>query len=171
MAAFEYRALDANGREKKGLVEGDSPRQARQCLREQGLTPLDLNPVREDAGAAGSGGKRRLQGLSATDLALLTRQLATLINAGLPLEEALGALARQAERPSVRKVVTGVRDRVMEGHTLAMGMADYPRAFPELYRSTVAAGEESGHLDAVLERLADYTESRQVMRQKIQLAL
>ncbi|MFP4154696.1 MAG: type II secretion system inner membrane protein GspF [Halothiobacillaceae bacterium] len=171
MAAFEYSALDARGRTRKGLVESDGPRQARAQLREQGLTPLSLEPVRSGDAPAAGGFTARLQSLGPTDLALLTRQLATLVGAGLPVEEALSALIRQSERARVRRIVTGVRAKVLEGQTLANGLAGYPRAFPELYRATVAAGEESGHLDAVLDRLADYTESRQALGQKIQLAL
>lgn len=172
MAAFEYAALDARGRTRKGLIESDGPRQARAQLREQGLTPLSLEQVRSgEPRTGGSGFAARLQSLGPTDLALLTRQLATLVGAGLPVEEALSALIRQSERARVRRIVTGVRAKVLEGQTLANGLAAYPRAFPELYRATVAAGEESGHLDAVLDRLADYTESRQALTQKIQLAL
>lgn len=174
MSAFEYRALDARGRERRGVLEGDSARQVRQALREQSLTPLSVEPV-AGAPAAGDeqkGGRPRQRfRASAGDLALLTRQLATLVRAGLPLEEALRTVARQTEKPALSSMLLGVRARVLEGHSLARGLADFPGVFPELYRATVAAGEQSGHLDLVLERLADYTESRQVLRQKIQLAL
>jgi general secretion pathway protein F len=111
------------------------------------------------------------RGVSATDLALITRQLATLVRAGLPLEECLRAVAQQTEKARLKSMLLAVRSRVMEGHSLAMGLGDFPHVFPELYRSTVEAGEQSGHLERVLERLADYTENRQQMRQKIQLAL
>jgi len=172
MAAFEYSALDARGRTRKGLIESDGPRQARAQLREQGLTPLELNPVRTaEKDGAGVSMASRFQSLGPTDLALVTRQLATLLGAGLPIDVALAALIRQAENHRVRRIMTGVRAKVVEGQTLASGLAAFPRAFPDLYRATVAAGEESGHLDAVLERLADYTESRQALTQKIQLAL
>ena len=109
--------------------------------------------------------------MGAMDLALMTRQLATLSRSGLPLEEALQAVGEQSEKPKVTSVTLGVRSRVVEGHTLADGLRDFPRAFPEIYIATVAAGESSGHLDAVLERLADYTETRQVLQQKIQHAM
>jgi len=172
MAAFEYSALDARGRTRKGLIESDGPRQARAQLREQGLTPLELHPVRTaEKGGAGVSMPSRFQSLGPTDLALVTRQLATLLSAGLPIDVALATLIRQAESHRVRRIMTGVRAKVVEGQTLASGLAAFPRAFPDLYRATVAAGEESGHLDAVLERLADYTESRQALTQKIQLAL
>ncbi len=111
------------------------------------------------------------RGISATDLALITRQLATLVRAGLPLEECLRAVSQQTDRARLKSMLLAVRSRVMEGHTLAAGLADFRHVFPELYRTTVEAGEQSGHLERVLERLADYTESRQQMRQKIQLAV
>jgi general secretion pathway protein F len=169
MGAFEYSALDSRGRQSKGVMEGDNARQVRQQLREQGLTPLAVAPVVEREGRRGGTGSRR--GISATDLALVTRQLATLVRSGLPLEESLRTVARQTEKARIKSMLLAVRSRVTEGHPLAYGLAEFPRAFPELYRATVAAGEQSGHLDAVLERLADYTESRQQLRQKIQLAL
>jgi general secretion pathway protein F len=109
--------------------------------------------------------------LSAGELALMTRQLATLAQSGLPLEEALLAVSQQNENPRAQSILLGVRARVMEGHTLADGLADFPYAFPELYRSTVAAGEQSGHLDSVLERLAAFTESRQALQQQVRNAL
>ncbi|MCG5512386.1 type II secretion system inner membrane protein GspF [Ectothiorhodospira shaposhnikovii] len=170
MPAFEYTALKPTGRQVRGVLEGDTPRQVRQQLRESGLTPLSVEAVqlRERR-------RQRLPGLSrgisAMDLALLTRQLATLVRSGLPLEEALGTVARQSEKARIRSMLMAVRTRVMEGHSLARGLGDFPHVFPDIYRTTVAAGEQSGHLDVVLERLADYTENRQQMRQKIQLAL
>lgn len=166
MAAFEYLALDAQGRQQKGVIEADSPRQARQQLRERHWSPLDVRParLREDR----QGGARRL---SARDLALLTRQLATLVQAALPVEEALAAVAAQAEAPRLKAMLLAIRARVLEGHGLAAALAAYPTAFPELYRATVAAGEHAGHLGLVLEQLADYTEQRQQARQRIQLAL
>jgi general secretion pathway protein F len=109
--------------------------------------------------------------VSSADLALFTRQLATLVRAGLPLEESLLAVSQQTEKPRVQSIVLGVRARVMEGHTLADGFAEFPRVFPEIYRATVAAGEQAGHLDNVLERLADYTEGRDQLRQKVLTAL
>ncbi|PKM44849.1 MAG: type II secretion system protein GspF [Gammaproteobacteria bacterium HGW-Gammaproteobacteria-1] len=169
MGAFEYQALDATGRTRKGVLEGDTARQVRQSLREQGLTPLAVEEV------AVREGRRRsavfTRGVNATDLALITRQLATLVRSGLPLEETLHTVARQSEKPRLRNMMMAVRSKVLEGHTVAEGLGEFPQVFPELYRATVAAGEHSGHLDVVLERLADYTEARQMLRQKIQLAL
>jgi general secretion pathway protein F len=171
MGAFVYIALDAQGREKKGVLEGDTPRQVRQQLREQGLTPLEVNEAaeRETSGSRGISGSRR--GISASDLALVTRQLATLVRSALPVEEALLAASEQSEKPRLKSMLLAVRARVMEGHTLAQGLGQFPHVFPEIFRSTVAAGEHSGHLDGVLERLADYAENRQVLRQKIGLAM
>ena len=173
MSAFEYRALDGRGRERRGVLEGDSARQVRQALREQSLTPLSVEPVAGTpaAGPDRKGRPRRRFRASAGELALLTRQLATLVRSGLPLEEALRTVAQQTERPALSSLLLAVRARVLEGHSLARGLAEFPAVFPELYRATVAAGEQSGHLDLVLERLADYTESRQALRQKIRLAL
>jgi general secretion pathway protein F len=105
------------------------------------------------------------------DLALFTRQLATLVRAGLPLEDSLLAVSQQTEKPRVQSIILGVRSKVMEGHTLADGLAEFPRVFPEIYRATIAAGEQAGHLDSVLERLAVYTESREEIRQKILAAM
>ncbi|MBB3103245.1 GspF family T2SS innner membrane protein variant XcpS [Azomonas macrocytogenes] len=169
MAAFEYKALDPRGHEQKGVIEADSGRQARQLLRERQLAPLDVKPARarEERGPSGSFGK----GLSARDLALVTRQLSTLVQAALPIEEALRAAAAQATSQKIKSMLLAVRARVTEGHTLAASLAAYPSAFPELYRATVSAGEHAGHLGPVLDQLADYTDQRQQSRQKIQLAL
>ncbi|HZX23251.1 MAG TPA: type II secretion system inner membrane protein GspF [Woeseiaceae bacterium] len=170
MGAFEYVALDSAGKEKKGVLEGDTARQVRQLLRERALVPLEVSEVAEKESARQfSVGLRR--GFSATELALVTRQLATLVNSGMPLEETLQAVAQQTEKPRTQSILLGVRARVMEGHTLADGLEEFPQAFPEIYRATVSAGEQSGHLDAVLERLADYTETRQALRQRITNAL
>ena len=173
MGAFEYAALDSSGKQNKGVIEGDTPRQVRQLLRERGLTPLNVEAVtqREKRRSSGGFSLRLGQSLAPADLALVTRQLATLVRSGTPLEESLATVARQCEKARLQSMLMAVRARVVEGHTLADGLADFPHAFPDLYRSTVAAGERSGHLDSVLERLADYTEGRQQMRQKIQLAL
>ena len=169
MAAFEYRALDTRGRQRKGILEADSSRQVRQMLRERELAPLEVKAAR--AREASGPGWQLVRGLSARDLALLTRQLATLVQAALPIEEALGAAAAQASSARIQAMLLAVRARVLEGHSLAEGLKAFPAAFPELYRATVAAGEHAGHLGPVLERLADYTEQRQQSRQKIQLAL
>ena len=170
MGAFEFVALDKSGTESKGLLEGDTPRHVRQMLRERQLLPVSVTEVAKKESRRQSNFSIR-RGMSASELALLTRQLATLSQAGLPLEEALLAVSQQNENPRTQSILLGVRSRVMEGHSLADGLADFPQAFPELYRATVAAGEQSGHLDAVLERLAEFTETRQLLQQQIQNAL
>jgi len=172
MGAFDYIALDARAREHKGVMEGDTARQVRQQLREKGLTPLRVEEAAEkEVRASRRGGFQLRRGISAAELALMTRQLATLVQAALPLEEALQTVAKQSESPRLKSLLLAVRAKVLEGHTLANGLGEFPHVFPEIYRTTVAAGEQAGHLDVVLERLADYTEKRQQMRQKIMLAL
>jgi len=171
MGAFEFTAVDRGGRQQKGVLEGDTARQVRQLLRERGLLPMSVSEVveRERSSSPGTFSLRR--GISAADLALITRQLATLLRSGMPLEETLLAVGQQSEKPRLKSILLGVRSRVMEGHALAAGLAEFPQAFPEIYRATVAAGEQSGHLDPVLERLADYTEGRQQLRQRVSHAL
>jgi len=171
MAAFEYVALDTKGRQQKGVLEADSARQVRQLLREKQLAPLQVEPAHRKEQSESSGGFSLRRGLSARDLALVTRQLATLIGAALPIEEALRAAAAQSRQPRIQSMLIAVRARVLEGHSLANALGAFPAAFPELYRATVAAGEHAGHLAPVLEQLADYTEQRQQSRQKIQMAL
>jgi len=173
MGAFQYTAIDTTGQQRKGLLEGDTAKQVRQMLREQNLLPVDIEEVRQQE--ARFAGERfsflQNRSMSAYDLALITRQLATLVHSGLPLDEALLAVSEQTEKPKIRSIIMGVRAKVMEGHPIAVGLGDFPGSFPEIYRATVAAGEQSGHLDTVLERLADYTESREQLRSKTLNAL
>ncbi|THB70172.1 MAG: type II secretion system protein GspF [Gammaproteobacteria bacterium] len=174
MGAFEYTIIDERGREKKGTIEGDTAKHARQKLREKGWSPISVQEITEKSG---SSNKSALSlgkpggSLSTKDLALVTRQLATLIKAALPLEEALKTAAQQSEKPKIKRILISVRSKVMEGHPLADGFAEFPSAFPDLYVATVRAGEQTGHLDTILERLADYTEVRQEMQQKVTTAL
>src|SRR4249920_4083871 len=166
MGAYQYVAVDPGGREHRGVLEGDTPRHVRQLLRERQLFPVEVAEVEQRERIA----RRQLslrRGVSGLDLALLTRQLATLVRAALPLEEALLAVSEQTEKPRVQSILLGVRAKVMEGHTLADGFTEFPKVFPEIYRSTVSSGESSGRLDGVFERLADYTENREVTRQKV----
>ncbi|USD23498.1 type II secretion system inner membrane protein GspF [Microbulbifer variabilis] len=171
MAAFEYTALAASGRKSKGTLEADSARSARQQLRAKGMVPLDVTPAAEQSEKSAGGFMSGSPGLSIKNLALLTRQIATLLRAGIPLEETLGAIANQTRNQKIRRVVLAVRGKILEGHSFAQALGCFPKAFPKLYRATVEAGEHSGHLDAVLERLGDYTEGQQQFRQKVQLAL
>jgi general secretion pathway protein F len=169
MGAFEYTALDARGRERNGVLEGDAARQIRQQLREQGLTPLSVQEVQQREAKT----QRTLfvRKISATDLALITRQWATLVRSGLPVEEALRTVGQQAEKSRLKSMMMAVRSRVMEGHSMAAALGDFPHVFSDLYRATIEAGEQSGHLDVVLERLADYTEGRQQLSQKMSQAM
>ncbi len=171
MAAFEYQALDARGRKSKGVLEADNARHARQILREQKLTPVSLELATQQEKMLASGRNWFARGISASDLALITRQIATLVEAALPIENALQAVAEQCEKPRLQSMMMSVRSKVVEGYSLAEGLAEFPYVFDHLYRSMVAAGEKSGHLDAVLNRLADYTEQRQHMRSQIMQAL
>jgi general secretion pathway protein F len=169
MAGFKYQALDTEGKLKKGVVESDSARQVRASLREQGLIPVEVDALTQTAARPG---RRRVRqrGLSVSDLALITRQLSTLLGAGLTVEQTMNALIEQTENQHQRQILAGVRGEVLAGQPLARAMAQYPQVFPELYRTLVEAGEASGQLAPVLLRLADYTEDRQALRQKVGLA-
>lgn len=172
MGAYQYVAVDAGGKERKGVLEGDTPRHVRQLLRDRQLMPVEVSAVETAARSAIRRPSRLGRGgIGSLDLALVTRQLATLIKAGLPLDEALLAASEQTDKPRLKTIILGTRAKVIEGHTLASGLDDFPQAFPVVYRATVAAGEQAGQLDMVLERLADYTESRHGLRQKISHAL
>ena len=172
MAAFEYIALDTRGKRRKGVLEADNVRQIRQMLRDQGLAPLDVNTTAQSAPRTGR--KPLLsfaRGLAGLDRVLITRQLATLIAAGLPIEEALNAVARQSEKQHVVALVMGVRSRVLEGRSLAASLGDFPSSFNALYCSSVAAGEQSGYLDRVLDNLAGYIERQFQSERDVQMAL
>ncbi len=170
MPAFEYIAIDKNGMHKKGIGQGESPRQIRQTLREQGLTPLNVNEIsqKETQKTASSWTVRRIPQAEVT---LMTRQLATLVRAGLPLDDALQTLAEQVEHKQMLSMIQAIRAKVIEGHTLSEGMSQFPNAFSDLYLATVSAGEQSRDMALVLERLADYIEQRQELAQKVKLAL
>ena len=143
MGAFEYVALDAGGKESKGVIEGDTAKHVRQLLRDRSLLPVKVPEVaQKEARRQRSFSLRR--GITANELSLVTRQIATLSRSGLPLEEALLAVSQQNDQPRTKSILLGVRAKVMEGHTLADGLAEYPHAFPELYRATIASGEQSG---------------------------
>ncbi|MCG3736420.1 type II secretion system inner membrane protein GspF [Vibrio cincinnatiensis] len=171
MAAFEYKALDAKGKQKKGIMEGDHARQVRQRLKEQGMIPVEVQETQAKSAKNRQTSWVKPRGISTPDLALLTRQLSTLVQSGMPLEECLRAVSEQSEKPKIRNMMAAVRSKVTEGYTLADSLADYPHIFDDLFRSMVAAGEKSGHLDAILQRLADYAENRQKMRSKLLQAL
>ncbi|MCZ6710186.1 MAG: type II secretion system inner membrane protein GspF [Gammaproteobacteria bacterium] len=173
MAAFEYTALDERGRQRKGVLEADSVRQIRQLLRDQGLVPLGVDIASERNARRGglSFGFKLGRRLGALDRVLLTRQMATLIAAGLPIEEALQAVAQQSEKQHINALIMGIRSRVLEGHSLASSLADFPDSFDHMYRSTVAAGEQSGFLDKVLDNLATYTERQFESHRDVEMAM
>ncbi|OMH34791.1 type II secretion system inner membrane protein GspF [Motiliproteus sp. MSK22-1] len=169
MSAWEYSALDAQGGKRKGVIEADSGRAARQQLREKGLMPIAVESAHRKSG---SNKKWQLSAkVSLRDVTLFTRQLATLVESGLPLEEVLQAIARQTDHKGLNRIIIAVRSRVLEGHTLADALSEFPKTFNELYRAMVDAGEKSGTLGTVLVRLAEHSERLHQLRGKIQLAL
>jgi general secretion pathway protein F len=170
VAAFNYTALNQQGQLRHGVMEGDTPRQIRQLIRDKELTPLTVEEIsrKESSGLFRFQPSRRM---SASELALVTRQLATLIRSGTAVEEALQAVAEQSDQDRIKSILLAVRAKVLEGHALAVALATFPGVFQDLYRATIAAGEQTGFLDLVLERLADYTEFSQQLRQKMMLAL
>lgn len=171
MPAFRYEAVDAAGASKKGVVNADSARSARADLRSQGLVPIKVDAIASQVDASGATARRGFgEKLSTTELALFTRQLASLLEAGLPLEQAFTALLEQAERPYVRDLVASIRSEVMGGSSMSDALARHPRDFQEIYRALVASGEQIGQLSRVLSRLADYIERRNALVQKVKLA-
>jgi general secretion pathway protein F len=166
--AFKYEAADATGRALTGVLEADSERHARQILRDRSLTPLATEAIQQGAGAKSITFRRRL---SSADLMLATRQLANLIGARLPLEQALSALIEQTEKPAGREVWAAVRSKVTGGSSFAGALAEFPKEFPDVYRALIAAGEESGDLPNVLMRLAEWLENRGALKSKVFAAL
>ena len=169
MAAFEYIAFDVKGARKKGLIEADTAKQARQQLRGIGLTPMEIEVVSSQQDD--SKGKVRRDKISVPVLSLITRQLATLISAGQPVESALYAVSQQTTKNQAKKILLAVRARVLEGYALSDALREFPRVFDAMYCASVHAGEQSGLLDQVMERLADFMESRQSLQQKTKLAM
>lgn len=169
MAAFEYQAVDADGKNRKGLIEADTARQARQQLRGMGLMPLQVDEL--SSREAKVGDRRRRDKLNVQTLSLITRQLATLISAGQPIESAYHAVSRQTPKPAAKRVLLAVRARVLEGYSLSEALRDFPRIFDSMYCASVHAGEQSGLLDIVMERLADHMEARQDLQRRTGQAL
>lgn len=187
MGAFRYQALNTEGKLIKGTLEGDTERQVRTQLRQQQLKPVSVEKVsagklsqrKEQAGNAGSAssnrrtstGKTFTTRLGVKDLSLFTRQLASLVQSGMPLSESLQAVAKQSRKDAIKNVVLQVRSRVLEGLSLAQALSDYPRIFDSMYRAMVNAGEQSGFLGPVLERLSDYAETSHAARQQLKSAM
>jgi general secretion pathway protein F len=167
MEAFQYQALNAAGHTISGVLQADTPRQARAQLRAQGLLPSIINQVhaRENAQQSWT------RGVSAAELSLVTRQMATLLDSGLTMEQTLNALIEEAAEPMTREVLTGVKTEVTSGQSLAGALGSYEKSFPDFYRALVHGGEESGALPTVLQHLADYLDARQALKQKTGLAL
>lgn len=173
MAAFAFEAVNTKGKTQKGVLEGDNARQIRQQLREQKLIPVTVEQVKEQAKKSSTSFEFTFfkPRISASELSLLTRQLATLVEASLPIEEALLAVAEQSEKPRQKNMMMAVRSKVVEGFGLAEALGDFPSVFDTLFIAMVAAGEKSGHLDIVLNRLADYTENREKTRSQVVQAM
>lgn len=174
MPAYHFVAINNSGVEQKGVIEAETEKNARQLLRDKALIPMQIRPAQEKKGAANKNKLSVLlqpRGLSSKEIALFTRQFATLLAAGLPIEESLQAVAEQTEKPRLKGLILSVRGKVVEGHALAAALREHPEAFSALFCATIAAGEKSGHLDKVLLRLADYTEQQWNLRQKLRTAL
>jgi general secretion pathway protein F len=170
VTAYRYRALNPAGKLVRGVLEGDSERQVRAQLRGQQLRPVEVGTTQQrDTGTL----KQRLlpTRVKGADLALLTRQLATLVQSNLPLADCLRAAAEQSRRPRVKGMLLQIRSRVSEGHTLAYGLGEFPAVFNDMYRAMVSAGEHAGFLGPVLEQLADYSERRQHTSQQLRMAM
>jgi len=174
MAAFEYQALDANGKNVKGITTGDHAKQVRAELRAQGLIPVAVKSVSDSKAnnAQGRGGKTASKiKIKSNDLSIMTRQMATLLDSGMTVEETLSAVIKQSEGHKMKSIMSDIRALVTEGYSLSDAIALYPYSFPEIYRASISAGEQSGTLDKVLDRLADYLESSHEMQQKISQAI
>jgi general secretion pathway protein F len=172
VAVFEYEGLDGRGRNAHGIVDAEGPRAARAKLKRQGIFASRVAEVRQTEATSAQGRARLfVRGVRVGELAMLTRQLATLLDAGLPLVAALGALLEQTDSPRIRRVLSQIRESVNEGSAFHEALRGQSRSFPEIYRNMVRSGEASGTLPLVLSRLADFLEGSVAFRQKLQAAL
>jgi general secretion pathway protein F len=171
MAVFKYIAVDNNGKEETGIMEADSLSQIRQMLRQQSLIPIEIEASTQEKAKSKYSSSLFQRSINSTDLTIVTYQFATLMSAGLPIEESLLNTAEQFDKPHVKSILYGVHAKVLEGHSLAASLDEYPSSFPQLYRASVAAGEKSGELAGVLDRLAIYMEKQRDVQQKVQQAL
>jgi len=170
MAVFKFEALDMEGKVSRGTVEGDTIRLARSRLRDMQLTPLKVEPLGDEAEGLSRRSLFERRGLSSSELSLVTHQISTLLTAGLTVNQALSAIIEQSENEYTKEILVSIRAEVLAGSTLARALGKYPQAFPDIYRAIVHAGEESGELSKVTQRLAEYTESRNVLKQKVMMA-
>ena len=170
MPAFNYTAIDKQGKEITGSTEGDTDKHVRSILREKNLLPLLITEMKKE-----SVNRVRINfkqnSLSNNDLSYFTRQLATLIKSGIPIDEALIAINEQNDKQHIKNIILTIHSKIMEGYTLSDSFSDFPKSFPLIYTTTIAAGEKSGNLSLILEKLADFTESRQKLQQQIKNAL
>lgn len=172
MPAFEYEALDPSGKKTKGIVSADSAQLARRELRHRSLAPLSvIQSTSSSSSVSKSLLSSRQPRLTTKELMLFTRQLATLVSASIPLEEALGLIANQSDTDKVRRIIMAIRSRISEGEKLADAMGEFPDSFENVYIETIAAGEGSGGLPKVLERLAQYLEQSEALRRRISVAM
>jgi len=178
MGAYSYKALNEDGKTVKGILEGDSERHIRTQLRAKKLKPLEVisaageaSQTETESSSLTGWSRKRNSRLNTRELSMITRQLASLVRSGLPLDEALHATAKQSQKANVKRVVLQVRTKVLEGFSLAQALGDNPLAFNDMYRALVRAGEGSGYLSPVLERLAEYTQTSQVLQQRIKMAM
>lgn len=173
MSVFEYVALDEKGRERKGFVDAPGVTVARQQLREEGIYPVSIAPAREKKSVSLSGILEVdiLRKVSAKEVSIFTRQLSTLLGAGIPLVPSFSVLLAQTQNPILQKILAQIRADLNEGKSLTAGMENFPRVFPPFYLNMVKAGEASGAINLVLERLADFSENQQALLSKIRSAL
>ena len=173
MSVFEYVALDEKGRERKGFVDAAGVSVARQQLREEGIYPVEIHPAREKKNSALAGALEIgfLQKVSAKEVSIFTRQLSTLLGAGIPLVPSFSVLLSQTRKPLLQKILAQIRADLNEGKSLTSSMENFPRVFPPFYINMVKAGEASGTINLVLERLADFSENQQALLSKIRSAL
>lgn len=173
MPVYEYKALDSAGRDVKGIIDAESEAQARTKLRASGKYPVS---IKRSKGRAREGGKKGVtiglfERVRNEEVLVFTRQLATLVGAGIPLVQALSSLVEQTDNPAFKKVIAEIRENVNEGSTLTKALSNHPKLFSSIYVNMVRAGEASGSLDVVLERLADFGEKQQVLQARLQAAL
>jgi general secretion pathway protein F len=173
MSVYEYIALDEKGRQRKGFLDATGAAAARQQLREQGVYPVEVHQAQENKSASLSGmlDISLSKKVSAKEVSVFTRQLSTLLGAGIPLVPSFGVLLAQTKNPLLKKMLAQIRGDLNEGKSLTAGMESFPRVFPPFYTSMVKAGEASGTINLVLERLADFSENQQALRSRLRSAL